>query len=333
MTNKKHETYQELFDMMEKESDIAFVHRNITLMGDYEFALMTFFEPCVTIKLCYFHTTQNIYRKAQSLCAEEYNKRTSFFKCARSLMMLPYVPIDRIDSVFELIKERYQSDNEISLVEYFETYYLNGNYDRNQWNVVDSAVNTNNSLESFHSSINRFIRIKNPSFHLFVDYLNQIIMKMKVKYEEVVVKHNEPRSKNKLILKNKHLLNVIINERRYNDNELLESLMIYKKEEKNCIEENNEESNNGKINNYFGEENEEELVMNVNECPEEDQNKMEEDFLDQEENVTTSKERRKRNEKEKKPRKNGMTKAQKSLQKKKDKRRVLICTQLRKLRK
>lgn len=154
MIDKKHNRYEELFEMMERESKIDFIHREITLMGDYEISSMSFFPKCVVKKLCYFHTTQNIFRKSNKLSKEEYNKRESFFRCSRSLMMLPYVPIYRIENVFDIIQRNYTSPLEKELINYFSSNYLNGNYDRSQWNVVDAIINTNNALESFHSSIN-----------------------------------------------------------------------------------------------------------------------------------------------------------------------------------
>ena len=149
-------------------------------------------------------------------------------------MVLPLVNIERVLDLFLLLKELYTSDIEKRMIGYFETNFITGRYKIECWNLHKIAVKSNNSVESFHAMINKFIDISHPSLHKFIKELYDIIEKERLNVFEVMMKQNVRRSKNEEIIKNKQLETIITEEDKYGDADLL----IFLKKTSKFIDQN-----------------------------------------------------------------------------------------------
>ena len=78
MKHKDNESYNKLFGIVENSVGDEIFHKGKRIMGDFEVCNFNFLPSEVERKACYFHFTQNIYRRAQTLSVEEYKKRGSF---------------------------------------------------------------------------------------------------------------------------------------------------------------------------------------------------------------------------------------------------------------
>ena len=91
MKYKKNESYEKLFNIVEHEVGKPIFHEPKTVLGDFEIVNIHCFSKDVVKKACFFHYTQNIYRRAQKIGAVEYGKRGSFHSLCKSLMVLPLI--------------------------------------------------------------------------------------------------------------------------------------------------------------------------------------------------------------------------------------------------
>lgn len=225
MDGKSNDHYEMLFNMLEEESKQDITDREFTLMGDFEISHFNFFKKKITRKNCLFHYCQCIYRKCQKISKNDYDSHGSFYKLAKSLMILPYVSENRVKNIFNYLKNEYKNENEKELLTYFENNFINGSFKIKNWNLHDIVIRSNNQIESFHSSFNRFVRLNNPPFHQLVPKINKQIEKVKVEYDEQVKKMNRRRKKTEYLIKNKNLYTILLEENKYNDMEFVTVLM------------------------------------------------------------------------------------------------------------
>ena len=146
-------------------------------------------------KACFFHYTQNIYRRAQKIGAVEYGKRGSFHSLCKSLMVLPLIPVKRIMEAFKYIKSKYRTRLERKMITYFEANYIKGKYKPIIWNVSELETRTNNAVESFNSMFNRMVRISHPPINEFIRQLYVVIDDIHLKATKAVNENQLPRVK------------------------------------------------------------------------------------------------------------------------------------------
>ena len=154
LKGKSKKVYKKLFDVIKKKTGIDILNTKAIVMSDFEICGFNFFPKSVQRKCCLFHFCQSLYRRCQVLGKEEYAQKGEFYELARSLMMLPLVKEERIESIIKFFEGKYKSELDKKFLEYFKSNYLFGRYKVSQWNLMDVPVRTNNWLESLHSMLN-----------------------------------------------------------------------------------------------------------------------------------------------------------------------------------
>ena len=104
---------------------------------------------------CYFHYTQSIHRKIQSLgLSSVYVDDDEARSMCQQLMALALLPLGKVGPAFSaLVGDHPESLDE--LFDYFETFWMD-TVSPNLWNVSDLRVRTNNNAEGKGSLFNLF---------------------------------------------------------------------------------------------------------------------------------------------------------------------------------
>lgn len=80
--------------------------------------------PNVTVHGCFFHLSQNVYRKVQSLgLQEKYQADKESSLAVRMLPALAFVPSDKVDEAFESLQDPMPAELS-ELVDYYEDTYI-----------------------------------------------------------------------------------------------------------------------------------------------------------------------------------------------------------------
>ena len=124
---------------------------------DFEQALITAVEtdlPHAQVKGCYFHFTQNLWRRIQELgLAGPYHRDRDLRKCLRKVMAIGYLPLALVQMNFNLLRAARRTNNLINrypaLMDFFAyvmNTYVNGTFPPALWSVYDRNmdVRTNN---------------------------------------------------------------------------------------------------------------------------------------------------------------------------------------------
>jgi len=164
-----------------------------SIMTDFEQATSNAFErsfPSASRRKCFFHFTQNLWRKIQdySDIAHRYKTESEFAAQIKQLAALAFVPEEDVVGAFEsLVADEFFTINETLLknfLKYFELNYigqfhLNRRreplYDISDWNCYNSVKNgiakTNNSVEGWHRKFSTLVGADHPSIWKFIDTL------------------------------------------------------------------------------------------------------------------------------------------------------------------
>ena len=216
MIDKKPSSYQKMFDIIERELGEKIFHMKKVVLGDFEIQGIKAFGPEIDKRACYFHFVNNIFRRAKKEAYKEYKARKSYHACCKTLMVMPLIPKHRINEALQFMKQKYKSEKEKSIIEYFERNYILKRYKMDFWWIGDLNRRTNNNVESFNSMLNRFIRIHNPPIHKFIKKLNEIIKDVNNKATLVINHDNRPRTKVIVREKNRSIKNILENEENEN---------------------------------------------------------------------------------------------------------------------
>ena len=184
LTNKSELTYTRLFT---KLIEIRPGLNQFFIMADFEKAAMNALESTFlsAVTGCFFHLTQNIYRKIQSAgLTNLYIENTDFALQMKMLPSLAFVPESQITQYFEILKEELPT-SAIEIVEYFESTYIGRllpNDERRTppfpirlWNLYTrvnlEVARTNNAVEGWHNGFQSGISCAHPSFTKLMRYL------------------------------------------------------------------------------------------------------------------------------------------------------------------
>lgn len=127
---------------------------------DFEISLISAIQaefPNTTVRGCYFHFCQSLWRKVQQLgLASEYRQNRSVKKVIRKIMSLGYLPTAVVRMKFNLIfvsrsvaRLMVNVPGLRDFIDYFNMNYINGIFPPALWNVYDRDVDfrTNNHVE------------------------------------------------------------------------------------------------------------------------------------------------------------------------------------------
>lgn len=155
-----------------------------TILCDFEQGLQNAVKtiwPQATIRGCYFHFTQALWRNLQTHhLATEYNVPGSqvhkYFKIMQSF---PFLPLIDIDEAWRIVKALLPADM-ASFADYFERTWIGtsttaATFDRFMWNHHDSVLagipRSSNQAEGWHNGFHTMLQCNNPTMWKFLDCL------------------------------------------------------------------------------------------------------------------------------------------------------------------
>ncbi|CAF1674122.1 unnamed protein product [Adineta ricciae] len=176
--------YQYIFDLLKNEAkELGLTFAPDVITSDFEPGLIKAIKrqfPTSRHKGCYFHHSQSVYRKIQSLgLSSQYNDDEEVRSHARKLMALPLLPLEKVDSAFEFLLDDHPPCLD-PLFDYFESFWMES-VPVELWNVSNIKIKTNNIAEGWHNRFAHRIEKKHPNIWHFIKVLQQ---------EEVYVKQN-----------------------------------------------------------------------------------------------------------------------------------------------
>ena len=146
-------------------------------MTDFEKAMINACKvefPDATLRGCFFHFTQCIFRQIQSSgLKQRYETDAEFALKMKMLPALAFVPADFVEQAFEiLIDERIFPEEAQPVIDYFEDVWI-GRPQRRQrrppqfshttWSVYESVIDdlpkTNNSVEGWQEMAPKYLEV------------------------------------------------------------------------------------------------------------------------------------------------------------------------------
>ena len=123
--------------------------------------------PGVSVKNCFFHFSQNIWRKVQANGLQgRYQEEPAFAEQVEKIAALAFVPEADAQRYFNVLSQNVDQDLDV-IMDYIEEYYLGvfrrGRFRRprfpiTRWGVYDRVnaqlPRTNNAVEGWHNSFN-----------------------------------------------------------------------------------------------------------------------------------------------------------------------------------
>lgn len=236
-THKDKASYDMMLDLLlEFCAEHALQFSPSYIVMDFERAailsLRQHFET-VTLRGCFFHLRQIIYRKLQrEHLSSQYNQNGKFNKEIKCILALSFVHPVNVDMYLKDLVEILSEDAR-NIADWFNEYYVNGKnnqqplYSPTFWclNSHNSIPRTQNSAESFHHHINEVCSKRHVGFYRLVAELikevkvNDVLI-AKIQNGETPAK----KRKNKNEMKIQNIENILKNITDYSHVELLQAI-------------------------------------------------------------------------------------------------------------
>ena len=188
-SNKKESLYLDFFTWINEVCE----QKNLkTITFDFEIAAINAAKRVfadVQMHGCFFHLSQSLYRKIQSLGLQQlYANNSEFANRCKMVAAMAFVPVDQVSTVFEELKSTFSShDNLSGLLDYFESVYIGvlassrkPRFEHVFWNVtsriLDNLPKTNNYVEGFNNRMKHAIGCSHPSLSILIDVLKKEYM-------------------------------------------------------------------------------------------------------------------------------------------------------------
>ena len=234
LQNKTQATYIELF---EKLTTLNVSLKPVSIMIDFELAVINSLERVFLdseIKGCFFHLSQNIYRKIQENGLQQrYQEDSDFTLKLRMIPALAVVPIDEVVGAFEELSKILPPESR-TVADYFEDSYIgrpkrSGRrkpaYAIEMWNMhrrsEDELPKTNNSVEGWHRSFQCNIRSCHPTIWKFIGFIQREQALQKVHCTQLLAGYPSQPPRNKYAHSNARILNIV---RSYSDHSMMNYL-------------------------------------------------------------------------------------------------------------
>ena len=124
--------------------------------------------PSACIHDCYFHFTQCLWRKVQSLgLVEEYKEDGSIRQFIQKSAAIAFVPSNFVRVAWDGLKTEIPDHDKMkNYSDYFDQNWMNGQFKPCMWNYfAHSGPRTNNHLEGWHNRLKRIARKGHPNFY------------------------------------------------------------------------------------------------------------------------------------------------------------------------
>ncbi|CAF1405547.1 unnamed protein product, partial [Rotaria sordida] len=174
--------YQYIFDLLDNEAkELGLSFGPDTITSDFEPGLIKAIKRQFHNSRhlgCYFHHTQSVYKKIQSLgLSSQYKNDEEVRSHARKLMAVPLLPLEKMNLAFEYLVDNHPACLD-PLFNYYESFWMES-LPLKLWNVSNIKIKTNNIVEGWHNRFANRIEKKYPNIWHFIKVLQQ---------EEVYVK-------------------------------------------------------------------------------------------------------------------------------------------------
>ena len=194
LPNRQKETYVQMLQFLQAKVPNGMNPQRIQV--DFEKAMMSAVKivfPQCSIVGCYFHYTQAIWRKVQSVRLQgDYTAGNADVEyVVRSLIALPHVRIEDIPHGFNLANSIAidHSDTQIrsklkDLMDYFESTWLNegSRFPPAEWNRHGiPGPRTNNHIEGWHSKLNKMVGRAHANLYIFIQTIKKMEDAFKLK--------------------------------------------------------------------------------------------------------------------------------------------------------
>ncbi|XP_068204568.1 uncharacterized protein [Palaemon carinicauda] len=203
LSGKSQEIYQEfLTTILEKGEELGLDMNPVTTMSDFEKSLLNAIEnvlgPHIHTKTCFYHLTQNTWRKVQSLgLSNVYKQDESTRHFCGMIDGLAFLPADKIIDGINFLKLNCPTHLE-PLLEYFDSVYVTGTkrrsrqipplYSPEKWSVYEATVNgedrTNNLCETWNNSFKYLVGYSHPTILTAIEALNKDAVLVKTSLEK-----------------------------------------------------------------------------------------------------------------------------------------------------
>lgn len=157
------------------------------IMSDFESGLRAAIRqhfPRSSLRCCFFHHTQAIWRKAVSLGLETTYRREEEVKdVVRMLMCLAFLPTEEVEEQFDILRATEavrRSPSLQNLFEYYSRTWLNGPFPLSLWNVNGQILRTNNLVEGWHNKLSREIGRVHPDIFKLIENIQRLSRSAKV---------------------------------------------------------------------------------------------------------------------------------------------------------
>lgn len=164
-----------------------------SIMLDFELAAVQAIEtvfPDATIRLCFFHLCQSLYRfLGTEDLKTKYDNDIVFAMNCRKLCSLAYVPVDRVQEYFDELSNYLGQSPDVEsydiILNYFSRTYVSfrdvrqnlreGRFKIAYWNCIasleENLPRTNNHQEGWHRSFNELIERNSPNIWKLLETL------------------------------------------------------------------------------------------------------------------------------------------------------------------
>ena len=140
------------------------------MMGRDEF-------PPITIKGCFFHFTQAVFRRIQNLgMKKQYIVDAPTKDICKRMMSLPLLPLRCIPSAFSVLKQRCDESGIECLQkfgEYMRKNWIEGYFSPDTWFQFLELIRTNNHVEGWHRGLNTRVKGANVNTYHLIQVLEE----------------------------------------------------------------------------------------------------------------------------------------------------------------
>lgn len=208
LPNKSAATYSKMVEIITNRLMVD--NRVTNVLLDFESAAIAAFRagfPNARVTACFFHLSQSVLRKIQSLGLRElYSSEETFHMWVKCFPSLSHVPIADVESAFLELCDRVPEfpahlDKIDEFLEYFETTYVRGRprlngarraatFPPSLWNqrdnVADGVARTVNACEGWHYSLQALFLCHHPNIWKFLNGLKGDCAKQRATIQQFV---------------------------------------------------------------------------------------------------------------------------------------------------
>ena len=206
LPNKQRHTYNRAFMLLKDAAlDLGLTLDPISLMCDFELAiiqasLLNF--PNASHRGCYYHYMQSIWRKVQSLgLADVYRSNDPTLKqFIQKMAAIAFCPPAFVRPAWLGVQqEAPQIPNVDSLVEYFDSTWVNGQFQFQQWNYFDfDGPRTHNHVEGWHSRLKKVVGKPHPNIFELIEVIKKEEVTTRMKMQQFESGAQEPPRRRKV---------------------------------------------------------------------------------------------------------------------------------------